>query len=127
MLNVVSNRGAKLEMEIEKEVFKKLFPRLAKELKLGEEGIEINSVRRDLKTGEEASSGKFAGYTPDVIDFIRRCDNEQQAEKIINYLEKQEKISHDYAEKLKKQVREKGVRSFGSKKEDGYYLKQRKL
>jgi len=66
----------------------------------------------------------FRGYNPDVIDFLRRCDNEKQAYEIIDYLEKRKEISAEYASQLRKQLRERGVRSFGSKKEDGYYLKQ---
>jgi hypothetical protein len=111
-------------MEMDKERFKKMFPRLAEELEKREHGVTITSVRSDPETAENASSRKFAGYTPDVIDFIRRCDNEQQAEEIIGYLENRGEIGGEYAQKLRKQLKEKGVRSFGPKKEDDYYLKQ---
>ena len=111
-------------MDIDKKRFKKMFPHLAQELEGGDCRITISSVRSDLQTGEKASSRKFANYMPDVIDFLRRCDTEQQAEEIICYLEGREEISHEYAERLRKQLKEKGVRSFGSKKEDDYYLKQ---
>jgi len=112
------------KMEIDKEKFRKMFPRLAQEMEGKEYGITITSVRSDLPTGEKASSKKFTSYMPDVIDFIRRCDNDQQAEEVIDYLEKRREISNDYAKRLRKQLKEKGVRSFGSKKEDDYYLKQ---
>jgi hypothetical protein len=111
-------------MDIDKKKFRKTFPNLAKELKVKEHRIAITSVRSDLQTGEEATSKKFDNYMPDVIDFIRRCNNEQQAEEIIGYLERRGEISQDYAKRLRKQLKEKGVRSFGSKKEDDYYLKQ---
>lgn len=111
-------------MEIDKERFKKMFPHLAKELEARDHRIAITSVRSDTRTGEKASSKKFVGYVPDVIDFLRRCDNEQQAEEIIHYLEKREEISRQYAQRLRKQLKEKGVRSFGQKKEEDYYLKQ---
>ena len=111
-------------MDIDKERFRKMFPHLAKELEAKEYRIAITSVRSDLQTGEEAASRKFADFMPDVIDFLRRCDNEQQAEEIICYLEGRKEISRDYAERLRKQLKEKGVRSFGPKKEDDYYLKQ---
>lgn len=111
-------------MDIDKERFRKMFPQLAKELEAKERRMAITSVRSDLQTGEEAASRKFVGYMPDIIDFLRRCDNEQQAEEIIDYLERRGEISHDYAKRLRKQLKEKGVRSFGSKKEDDYYLKQ---
>lgn len=101
-----------------------MFPHLAKELEGREQRTTIHSVRSDVQTGEKASSDKFATYIPDVIDFLRRCDNEKQAEGIINYLEKRGEISFDYAQRLRKQLDEKGVRSFGTKKEEGYYLKQ---
>jgi len=112
------------KMKIDKERFRKMFPHLAQEMEGKEYKITITSVRSDLPTGEKASSKKFANYLPDVIDFIRRCDNEEQAEEIIDYLEKRREISSDYAKRLRKQLKEKGVRSFGSKKEDDYYLKQ---
>jgi hypothetical protein len=73
---------------------------------------------------EKAVAKKFVGYTPDVIDFIRRCDKAEDAEDIIFYLEKRREISSGYANKLRKQLKTKGVRSFGPKKEDDYYLKQ---
>lgn len=111
-------------MEMDKKEFKKMFPRLAGELENKEQKIGITSVRSDLKTGEKASSRKFVGYTPDVIDFLRRCDNEKQAKEIIGYLEKRGEINQEYAQRLRKQLKEKGVRSFGTKKEDDYYLKR---
>ena len=111
-------------MDIKKKRFQKMFPNLARELESGECGTTINSVRSDPTTAEKAVSKRFTGYIPDVIDFLRRCDNGEQAEEIISYLEKKGEISPEYAKKLRKQLKEKGVRSFGSKKEDNYYLKQ---
>ena len=112
------------KMAIDKKKFRKTFPHLTQELEAGDSRITITSVRSDLQTGEKAASRKFANYMPDVIDFLRRCDTEQQAEEIIRYLEGRGEISHDYARRLRKQLKEKGVRIFGSKKEDDYYLKQ---
>lgn len=111
-------------MEMDKELFRKLFPNLAREIETGVCKITITSVRLDPEEGEKAASKKFEGYNPDVIDFIRRCDTEEQAEEIIAYLERRGEISKSYAEKLRKQLKEKGVRSFGPKKEEAYYLKQ---
>ncbi len=111
-------------MEMGKKKFRKMFSHLAEELEAGEHRIAISSVRTDTQTGESASSKKFAGYMPDVVDFIRRCDNTEQAEEIISYMEGNGGISREYAERLRKQLKEKGVRSFGSKKEEGYYFRQ---
>jgi hypothetical protein len=113
-----------VKMHIDKKRFRKIFPNIANEMEGKEQGVEIDSIRSDIQTGDKASPSKFATYIPDVIDFIRRCDNEQQAEEIINYLAKRGEVSHNYAQRLKRQLKEKGVRSFGTKKEEGYYLKQ---
>lgn len=113
-------------MDVEKEQFKKMFPRLAEELESEEQKVNITGVRSDRETAEKASTCMFTGYNPDVIDFIRRCDNKNQAEEIISYLEKRDEISDSYADRLRKQLQEKGIRSFGPKKEDDYYLKHGK-
>ena len=114
-------------MDIDKERFRKMFPKLAQEIESGKCRTKISSVRSDYTTGEKAVSRKFTAYTPDVIDFLRRSDKAEQAEEIICYLEKRREISSEYARKLRKQLKEKGVRSFGSKKEIDYYLKQDRL
>lgn len=113
-------------MEIDKERFKKKFPHLAKELESGKDKVEITSIRSDIQTGEKSSTKKFLGYVPDVIDFLRRCDNEEQAEEIIHYQEKKGEITPQYAQRLKEQLKKEGVRSFGQKKEEDHYLKKGK-
>lgn len=118
-------------MEIDRERFRKLFPHLAEEIERGVKKISIGAVRWDVQAGEElaaagAGSGRadpWRGYMPDVIAFIRRCDTEEQALEIIDYLERKGRISPEYAEKLRVQLREKGLRSFGPKKEPGYYFR----
>ena len=111
-------------MEIDKEKLRKMFPHLATELKGEEKKVTITSVRSKRDVGEKAASERFESYEPDVIDFIRRCNTDEEAKEIIQYLEKGGEINQEYARKLRKQLKEKGVRSFGPKKEDDYYLKQ---
>ena len=111
-------------MGMNKKRFRKMFPHLAQELEGGDSRVAIDSVRSNLQTEEKTSSRKFANYIPDVIDFLRRCDTEQQAEEIICYLEGRGEISLDYAKRLKEQLKKEGVRSFGSKKEEDHYLKE---
>ena len=111
-------------MGLDKDAFKKTFPNLAKEIGSGENRVQVNSVRLDNEAGEKhATNGKFVNYVPDVIDFLRRCDTAEQAEEIITYMEKKGEIDKQYARRLEKQLKEKGVRSFGTKKEKDYYLK----
>ena len=113
-------------MEVTRERFRKNFPNLAKEVDGGREKVTLNSVRSSTKVGEKAAKAEknLANFDPDVVDFIRRCDNEKQAEEIIAYMEKRGEISTRHAQKLRQQLRERGVRSFGSKKEEGYYFNQ---
>jgi hypothetical protein len=112
------------KMDIKRKRFQRIFPNLAREINSRESRTKINSVRSDPTTGDKVTSKKFTDYTPDVIDFLRRCDKTEQAIEIIDYLEKRKEISSKFAKKIRKQLRERGVRSFGSKKEDDYYLKQ---
>ena len=110
-----------------------MFPNLMKELDGEENKVKIDSVQDDDSelVEEETSSDnetvlpdKFRHYNPDVVDFLRRCDTEKQAEEIITYLQKRGELTKDHACKLRTQLKKEGVRSFGSKKEENYYFKQ---
>jgi len=109
-------------MEFNKKHFKKTYPNLDQEIQANPNQIQINAIRTDTTTAERASTTKrFDNYIPDAVDYIRRCDNQKQAQEIINYLEKRQEITTQYAQKLRKQLKTKGVRSFGPKKPDDYY------
>ncbi len=110
-------------MHVDKKKFKKLSPNLTAEFENDVMSHSINSVRTNSYVCEKASAASFEGYSPDIVDFIRRCDTNQQAEEIIKFLEARAEIPVLYANKIRKQLKEKGVRSFGSKKENDYYLK----
>ncbi|MCW4034757.1 MAG: DUF2095 domain-containing protein [Candidatus Bathyarchaeota archaeon] len=112
------------KMDTDKERFRKMFPKLAEEMETGSCATKIDSVRVDPAIAKKEIAPKFDDYNPDIIDFLRRCDKAEQAEEIICYMENRKEISCDYANKLRKQLKQKGVRSFGSKKCDDYYLKQ---
>ncbi len=111
-------------MELRKDQFKKMFPNLAKEMNAKNQKVSINSVRSDTKTAEKTAKARktLSNYDPDIIDFLRRCDTRQQAEEIITYMENRGEINPSYARKLRQQLRKEGVRSFGPKKEEGYYF-----
>lgn len=102
--------------------FRKRFPNLAKELE-GEERIRIplGGVRSNLKEAEKATK-TFESHEPTVIDFLRRCDTDEQGIEIIDYLKAKGEIDEEYANSLKAQLLQKGIESFGAKKEPGYYL-----
>ncbi len=111
-------------MRISRRKFREIFPSLARELETAANLIRVTSLRSDTRVGEAAASVKFHGYSPDVIDFLRRCDREEEGLEIIGYLEKRSEIDGEYAEGLRKQLRTKGIRSFGPKKGEDYYLKE---
>jgi hypothetical protein len=111
-------------METDKKSFKKMFPNLSEELEGGDSKVSIDAVRTDSDAEEKPLPDKFSNYDPTAVDFIRRCDTEEQAEEIIAYLEKRGEVSKEYAEELRQQLKREGVRSFGPKKEENYYFKQ---
>ena len=110
-------------MKLDRKTLRKLFPNLANELESNKHRVQIDAVRTDPQTSEKVEDEGFMNYVPDVIDFLQRCETNDQAEEIINYMEKRREIQHQRAQKLRKQLREKGVRSFGPKKKKDYYLK----
>ena len=107
---------------MEKEKFRELFPHLADELENGKSvaDLEDDSIRRKRSLN---ANRRWERYDPDIIDFIRRCETPEQAAKIIDYMSDEGKVSPETAEKLRRQLEEGGVRSFGKLKEKGYYHK----
>ncbi|WP_455278009.1 DUF2095 family protein [[Eubacterium] cellulosolvens] len=104
-------------VEINKDEFRKKYPNLWDEIN-GQ-----NSTAENLKI-ENIPIDKFQGYTPNAIDYLRRCERNEEAERTISYLLKKGEITPEYAKKLRRQLKEKGIRNFGPKKEDGYYLRE---
>lgn len=126
-------------MEIDKKSVKKMFPNLTKELEGGENKVPIEGVRADAAKAEEAVDDleetllaeaenalpdKFRHYNPTVVDFLRRCDTNAQAEEIISYLQKRGEITQEYASEVRAQLKKEGLRSFGPKKGEDYYFKE---
>jgi hypothetical protein len=101
---------------MEEEDFKKKYPKLAEEI---EQGVSKSDLEFEIEKPQPQR--KFAGYDPDVIDFIRRCTNETQALEIIEYMKDRNEITIEEAERLSKQLVEEGLNSFGAKKTPGYY------
>lgn len=130
-------------MAIDKKSLKKMFPNLYNELESGEVKVPINAVRKNPIDAEEEVAGvecedcgedeftpctetpdKLRHFNPTAVDFIRRCDTEEQAEEIITYLHKKGEITEKNAEELLGQLKRDGVRSFGTKKEENYYFRE---
>jgi hypothetical protein len=110
--------------ENNKRSLEKMFPNLIKEIEGEVSKVNIDSVWVDAEKTEDDTTDKLRNYKPTVVDFIRRCDTEYQAECVFSFLEKRGELTHEQSEQLRKQLKKEGVRSFGSKKEDDYYFKQ---
>jgi hypothetical protein len=103
----------------EDEEFRRAFPALTKELEEGStQAFKIDGVR----TVSEENNEEKVAFTPDVVDYIRRCDTLSQANEIVDFLAKQGEISPSQAKAIKSQLKSEGIRSFGSKKEKDHYL-----
>ncbi|MFQ6085300.1 MAG: DUF2095 family protein [Candidatus Bathyarchaeia archaeon] len=103
---------------------KNVLPHLMKEIEDRKATIRIRSVRTSIPLGEAAVSGDaLRGYDPDVVDFIRRCDSLEQALEIVDFLVKKGELTPAHAEKVRDQLKVRGLRSFGKKKERGYYFR----
>lgn len=103
-------------------------PNLANEMKTSEAEVQIDGVRweetdrtrQPVRKGED----RFSGYSPDVIDFLRRCASDDEALEIISFLEERGEINSNHAEELRKQLQNQGLRSFGTKKSWGHYERE---
>ncbi len=108
--------------EYDREEFEKAFPALSRELEGA--GLSIEAYRlseREAIEEEELGSMDFSGYTPTVIDFLRRCETDEEALEIINWMEERGEITHEMARDLRITLTKKGVRAFGPKKGWGWY------
>lgn len=104
----------------DKDEFAKNYPALDKELK----GGNTKKMRIDGVRGEPQQEDRKRGETflPDVADYIRRCDTEEEAFEIVDYMLKRGKINKTEAQEIKNAIKQKGLRVFGEKKEEGHYL-----
>ena len=104
---------------MERDDFKKRFPALAKEMEEGKGKADLS-----FEVEPPQPRRRFAGYTPGAEDYLRRCSGEEEASEIIDYLRDRGEITGEEADRLHRQLREEGLRSFGPKKEPGYYERE---
>jgi hypothetical protein len=109
--------------EYSREEFKETFPHLHEELE--GEGVPVSGYRTSEEKAEKELDEiyDFSGYNPTVVDFLRRCETDEEALEIINWMEDRGEITHDIAKELRITLARKGVRAFGPKKEWGWYEK----
>ncbi|MHA1377871.1 MAG: DUF2095 family protein [Candidatus Helarchaeota archaeon] len=103
--------------------FEDLFPNLAREMNMGKSGIAMKGIRWYEQPSDD-EEGISELINPDVVDFIRRCNTNEEAIEIIEFMLCREEIKEDYAQKLRDQLILYGLESFGPKKKPGYYEKK---
>jgi hypothetical protein len=105
----------------EDDEFRQSFPALTKELEEGNtQSFKIDGVR--IMSEESDHGQEKQTFTPDVVDYIRRCDTVPQAVEIVDFLAKRGEITPAQAKAIKSQIKAEGIRSFGAKKEKDHYL-----
>jgi hypothetical protein len=105
---------------MERKQFKKLFPHLAKEMESGRSKAELGKSS-EIDNSFRNKGRRWAGYNPDIIDFIRRCETIEQAREVINYLKDRGEITNKLAVEIKQRLDKEGLRSFSTKKERDFY------
>ena len=95
------------------------YPNLAEEWG-GVGTVKIDAVRTSFKEAEKMAHS-VQSYEPTTIDFIRRCENDEQALEIINFLEERGEIESNYAQRLRTQLAGRGIKSFGKRRKPGCY------
>ncbi|MEM2237043.1 MAG: DUF2095 family protein [Candidatus Caldarchaeum sp.] len=107
-------------MEMDVEEFRRRFPALFREIMYGGVRTRVSGVRSSAELAESLASTRL----PTAIDYLRRCDTDEQGEEVIEFLLKRGEITAEEAAELSKQLRSKGIRSFGSRKQLGHYFRE---
>lgn len=128
--NVIDFDGLKIVYK--KSELEKQFPNLMSEISIKMKSIKIDSVDFNIESKNRAKNlNKTEDYkedlnNPGVIDFIRRCNNNDEALELLDYLFKRNEISLEFYKKLKNQIRKKDglkklIKECGGPKKPGYY------
>jgi len=73
---------------------------------------------------EDVEPKSLKGYVPNVFDYIRRCECNEEAFQIIDFLVSRGELPEKVAQVIKNMIIEKGLRFYGPKKEVGYYVEK---
>lgn len=73
---------------------------------------------------EKLEPKSLKGYTPNVFDYIRRCESINEAFQIIDFLVVRKELPETVAGVIKRRILEKGLRFYGPKKQVGYYVEK---
>ncbi len=120
-----------LTVSYDRDELKEKFPHLVTEMLGKKPPIKIDLIENniDLKQFSAEISNLDELVDPRVIDFLRRCMNNDEALNILDYLLKQKEISDEEYNSFKNQIlKGKGLKEFidkhGGFKGHGYYEKK---
>jgi len=124
-----------LRISYDKDEFDKEFPHLIKEISTRKKSIKIDSVDKDVEQKNEEKHREFNSlypnelYNPNVIDFLRRCTKNEEANEILDYLMERKEITQQDYSKYKNIISQEGglkqlIDEFGGLKRPGYYMKK---
>jgi hypothetical protein len=124
------NQENGLNISYAKEDLEKHFPNLTSEIIQKKKQISIDAIRIE----KESEENQFEDYkedltNPGVFDFIRRCNNLNDASAILEYLLKRKEISNELYNLIKTELSQEDglsnlINKIGGYKEAGYYQKK---
>ena len=128
-LKVENEEG--LTVSYEKDELKERFPHLITEIAGNKKSLKIDSIENNTDLTQLKVEKPYPDelINPSVIDFLRRCTNNNEALSILDYLLKQEEISEKDYNSFKNQIlKGEGLKIFidkhGGFKSHGYYEKK---
>lgn len=80
---------------------------------------EIKGTREKTDKEDKENLETHTTKFPSVVDHLLGCETNEEAIEIIDYFEDKDELDERLAEKMREQVRQKGIRSFGEKREKG--------
>ena len=115
--------------------FNKQFPHLIEEISKKKKSLKIDSININTdQTNMENTQGPNNSYpnelyNPGVIDFLRRCTENEDAINILDYLLRRNEITQQECQTYRKIISQEGglkqlIDQFGGLKQPGYYIKK---
>jgi hypothetical protein len=108
-------------MEFDEREFKSKFPHLYEELGDSTAGENEESKGSEVQNAQPDLSNQCPA---EAVSYIRRARNNDEAIEVVNYLRRRGELSEREASSIIRQIREQGVRSFGSLKTWGHYERE---
>jgi hypothetical protein len=108
-------------MEFDEREFRRKFPHLYEELEDSTPEGKDDSESSEVQDAEPDTSDK---YSAEAVSYIRRAHSNEEAIEVVDYLRKRGELPAHEASTIIKQIRERGVRSFGSLKTWGHYERE---